>query len=509
MYFQILEIVLWPKNGKPPRTLKLQRHSVNVISGGSKTGKSAVVPIIDYCLGSGKCAIPVGVIREACSWFGIVVETVEGQKLLARREPGDQQRTGDMFVIEGSTVVVPEVIAEKNENVEDVKQMLNRLAGLTGLGIEPDGDSGFKSRPSFRDLVAFTFQPQNIIANPDVLFFKADTTEHREKLKTIFPYVLGAVTAAILQARYELDRATRTLRRKEQELRNLTAATTAWRVEAEAWILQAKEYGLLAPETPTPADWDALVDTLRQILDVDAHAAAPTLAGMDATLARLEELRRVESDTAAELTVHRERLNDLRQLLESSAAYGDAIRVQRDRLGLSDWLRGIVTAEPDPLAEQFGGQQQIEDLCIALQTVELSLRSQPSYSDFLDKEILRQRSAAENALGTLNETRRELAALERQSSEVNAAILRSDQIKRYLGRLEQALKVYDQTDQSSELRQEIAELRSTIDDLQKIVSEAVIQRRTRNALSQIESTAGRFIPQMDSEWPLAPDSNSH
>ena len=50
--------------------------------------------------------------------------------------------------------------------------------------------------------MAFTFQPQNIVANPDVMFFKADFDAKHWKLKTIFPYVLGAVTAKILQARF-------------------------------------------------------------------------------------------------------------------------------------------------------------------------------------------------------------------------------------------------------------------------------------------------------------------
>lgn len=45
-----------------------------------------------------------------------------------------------------------------------------------------DESTGFDGRPSFRDLAAFTFQPQNVVANPDVLFFKANTYEHREKL---------------------------------------------------------------------------------------------------------------------------------------------------------------------------------------------------------------------------------------------------------------------------------------------------------------------------------------
>jgi hypothetical protein len=83
MYFQLRKLVLWPRTDAPPRILQFKPGTVNVISGASKTGKSAVIPIIDYCLGADKCAIPVGVIRENCAWFGIVIETVEGQKLLA------------------------------------------------------------------------------------------------------------------------------------------------------------------------------------------------------------------------------------------------------------------------------------------------------------------------------------------------------------------------------------------------------------------------------------------
>ena len=81
----------------------------NVITGGSKTGKSAVIPIVDYCLGSDRCAVPVSTIRDSCSWFGVVVDTDEGQKLLARREPGEQQSTGDMLLLEARVVDVPEL----------------------------------------------------------------------------------------------------------------------------------------------------------------------------------------------------------------------------------------------------------------------------------------------------------------------------------------------------------------------------------------------------------------
>ena len=87
MRFQILELVLWPRQSGEPQKVKFRPGVVNVISGASKTGKSAVIPIIDYCLGADKCTIPVGVIRSHCSWFGVVVETDQGQKLFARSEP--------------------------------------------------------------------------------------------------------------------------------------------------------------------------------------------------------------------------------------------------------------------------------------------------------------------------------------------------------------------------------------------------------------------------------------
>jgi hypothetical protein len=497
---------LWPRIDASPRVLDFRSGVVNVISGASKTGKSAVIPIIDYCLGADKCAIPVGVIRENCAWFGIVVDTIEGQKLLARREPGDQQNTGDMVLIEAPQVEVPSRIEEKSTNVEAVKGMLNRLAGLSNLEFEPGTDNSFKSRPSFRDLMAFTFQPQNIVANPDVMFFKADTTEHREKLRIIFPYTLGAVTASVLQARFELDRLNRVLRRKEVELRGIVSATLAWQQEAQGWLRQAIELGLLPPGQVIPSEWPSIIDLLRQVVVGHARNARPSLAGIDVTLARLEALRRDEVQVAVQLTEHRQRMNELRRLRESSDAYGGAMHIQRDRLALANWLRGLVEAEAsDPIVSLGqGGRDELLTLCDNLEAVEVKLRTHPTVSDTLDRETLRQRSAAEEVLTRLNEIRTEIANLERTSSAAHGAADYFDRTERFLGRLEQALQLYDRADQSSTLREEIAELRAQIEQLQRTISEGEIRRKLTNALARVENAANQFVPQLDAEWPDAP-----
>lgn len=67
MSFQILDIVLFGPQERR-RVLSLHPGAVNIITGASKTGKSAIIEIIDYCLGSSACGVPEGVIRRTVEW---------------------------------------------------------------------------------------------------------------------------------------------------------------------------------------------------------------------------------------------------------------------------------------------------------------------------------------------------------------------------------------------------------------------------------------------------------
>ncbi|HEX7388131.1 MAG TPA: DUF3732 domain-containing protein [Castellaniella sp.] len=500
-----MKVILWPYSGGEPRVVKFEANKVNVISGASKTGKSSVIPIIDYCLGSEKCAIPVGVIRDTCSWFGILVDTLEGQKLLARREPGGLKASGEMMLLEGPVVEIPSEIAGKNQNVDYVKAVLNRLAGLSNLQFEPGTDERFKSRVSFRDLMAFLFQPQNIVANPDVLFFKADTTEHREKLKTIFPYVLGAVSPELLQARHELDRLSRLLRRKEGELKARQDTGAAWQREGFAWVRLAIEYGLLPAHTVVPDDWPSAVDLLREALRSDVRSAAPSLEAMDVIMTRITELRADESKLAMALNQSRQRLHELHRLEESGDEYRDGLRIQRDRLGLSTWIRDLASEHPAAVLEPSkAGRERIDQLCQALEGIELRLRSYPEVTESLGKETLRQRELVGNLLSDLTGVRAEIRTLEGQSDEARKVTTRGEEVSRFLGRLQEALRLYEAADTSSELNQEISALRLEVENLAKLVSEREIGRKLENALNTIQNICSRLIPQLDGEWPDAP-----
>jgi len=66
MKYNIEKLILWLKNGKK-RELEFEPSKVNVITGDSNTGKTAVLEIIDYCFFSSKSTISESIINENIS----------------------------------------------------------------------------------------------------------------------------------------------------------------------------------------------------------------------------------------------------------------------------------------------------------------------------------------------------------------------------------------------------------------------------------------------------------
>jgi len=60
MSFSIKSIVIYSHSGEI-RDITLRENGLNIITGKSKTGKSAIIDIIDYCLGRGAFNVAVRV----------------------------------------------------------------------------------------------------------------------------------------------------------------------------------------------------------------------------------------------------------------------------------------------------------------------------------------------------------------------------------------------------------------------------------------------------------------
>jgi len=511
MHFQLKSLVLWARNEKlAPRVVPFAEGKLNVITGASKTGKSAVIPIIDYCLGSERCAVPVTTIRDACSWFGVVVATSEGEKLLARREPGTQQSTGDMFLLEGEKVEIPHAIAEKNTNVDAVKRMLDKLAGLSNLGFDPTAPAiGFKGRPSFRDLLAFAFQPQNIVANPDVLFFKADTMEHKEKLRTIFPYVLGAVTPDALARRWEIEQLVRELRRKERELDAQRTASAQWRAELQNWVSEARDLGLLAPELAAPGRRDPeLLASLEEIITKTSADVQVSDSALDAAATETAELDREEGAVSLQLAEVKTRLDNMTKLQSAVTDYTGALKKQRDRLQLSRWLRDLAETTQASCPVCGGAfdhaNGELDALCDALANVEATARQLEPVPAAFDKELVHVREQMRRFTDSLKGVRSRRQAVEERSKRIRDERWRRAAVDRFLGRMEQALKVLKAPEGDPAFAAEVAELKARLEQLRAASSDGAARERQKAALQRVSATMARILPGLNAERPNDP-----
>lgn len=503
MFFQIRTILLWPRNPNfKPRRLRFDLGKVNVISGASRTGKSAVIPIIDYCLGASTCSIPVNTIRKHCEWFGVIVATAQGDKLLARREPGAQRNTDDMFLMEADTIDdVPHRIV-KNTNADAVKQLLNDLAALSKLDFSGgDESTGFDGRPSFRDLAAFTFQPQNIVANPDVLFFKTNTYEHREKLRKIFPYVLGAVTPGLMAKQFELQRVKSELRRKERELKEAQEVSARWLADLTAKFSEAQELGL-TPKPEQPPTRGQMIELLEEVVARTDLTITVSTATISEALSELNGLEAEEREVSRELTTLRHRLEEMNRMRVGGNQYDAAIGLQRGRLQLSSWLVGHTDGQADcPMCGSHTASARIklEALSARLQEVEAEAGVDKEVPAAFDRELQRVTDEVGVTTERLRSVQIRKRALSGRSKEASERQFAATKAERFVGNLEAALDLHRRLGSDSGLVDEVAKLREIAKALEAELKEQDVETRKRRALNAVNNLAGRLLPFLDVE----------
>ncbi|CAN7787762.1 DUF3732 domain-containing protein [Caballeronia sp. LjRoot34] len=508
MQLQILEVILWPKAaGLPPRRVPFEPGKVNVISGASKRGKSSVIPIVDYCLGSRLCAIPAGTIREACAWFGIRVQTSEGEKIFARREPGKQQSTDEMMLLEDSVLDVPTDTPKKNTTRQAVKHLLDRLAGLSNLGFDPEEPrSGFQGRPSFRDTLAFCFQPQNIVANPDVLYFRADTNEHREKVRTIFPYVLGATTAERLAKKWELENLLRELRRKERERAAHDTVSATWLANLQVWVTEARELGLLRGDA-LEATEETLIVALEKVLAAGEEGNGFSAQGTGASADEYAALQTEESKIVLDLSVARHRLNQITAVRGTVGYYKGALDSQAARLGVSRWLRTLSNdGARCPICDSAmtSSSGELEQLCDALATIENETHTVSMAPPVLDRDLVDVKSKLSLLEDQLKAVRIRKRAIESRSKAIREGEQTSARVARFLGRVEQALELFSARSAPGGLNEELEKLNDSIEDLRKSLSEQQYALKLDAATARVSKDITRIAAKLDVERKDAP-----
>lgn len=167
---------------------------VNIITGDSKKGKSALVEIIDYCLCSSSSTIPKGIITE----FGQLycLSMVVGDKCLNIARKAWEQGGKMSIKIEEANFPFENLSYDYfNEQFipsKDVQYAIERELGLRISNITDDENEHGK-KASLRNMVPFLFQHQNLMASKFAIFYRFNDYYKRKDTIEQFPVFAGFI----------------------------------------------------------------------------------------------------------------------------------------------------------------------------------------------------------------------------------------------------------------------------------------------------------------------------
>lgn len=489
MSLQIAKIILYSRKGET-RELAFNPGRFNVLTGASKTGKSAIIDIVDYCTGRSECNVADGVIRRYVGWYAILFQFNGSQIFVARRNPAVGDKTSpDVCLIRGNDIATPPVEKlTKNITVDALEKLMGASIGISENEHRPPLPTRDPLEASFRHALLFSFQDQNDIDSKQRLFHRQGEDFIGQAIKDTLPYFLGAIDEDRLLKQAQLDQARRQLRQLERQLRDANAVDSSSFPRAQALLDEAKQVGLVDERT-VATNYDDILSILKRVTRDDKIQAETVMADGEDMLANLRaerqglrnELERVNAE-----------IRSTRTFTHETTGYEREAKEQRARLSAIGLVRSNGHAAavcpvcdshlqtPPPTVAQI--QRSLRDLSEELEAVEAeNPRLQTRLASLLAEEGKLQDRLQDNQF-RINARMRENEILRVQQ---DTFILQA----RAIGKISLYVETASAGDTGSGLRKQIEVAQARVDMLERELDLEAI----REKLTAFTSMIGRYM----------------
>ncbi|KUL22839.1 DUF3732 domain-containing protein [Actinoplanes awajinensis] len=358
------------------RVVAFRPGELNIVTGWSATGKSALLDITEFCLGRDTVTMPVGPITDTVAWYAVLVQLPTTRAFVARPAPRAGRASTQQAMLELGADLEPLDFADLsvNANSDTVREQLGRLIGIQeNLNVPEAGALRAPLEAHLGHAVLLCLQRQGEIGNRDLLFHRQGEPGIRQALIDTLPYFLGAVPADQALKRQQLQVARRHLRRIQADGETAARLNADVEVELRALVTEAHAKGMLP--SPDIGGRDEAINALSSLLQTPL-TDEPASTSVDTELRSLEQQRNALRQRLRELAEQRALFDDQER---GENGYQDAARKGANRLrslrlmpGRSKEseaacpMCGSELAEPDP---------HIRDLQATLDTITHQLRA--------------------------------------------------------------------------------------------------------------------------------------
>ena len=317
MNMQVKSVILYRKNEKY-RRLDFKQGDLNILAGEPQTGKSAIIPIIDYCFGNSKLEIRSGIVTNTVDFYAVLYQLTDRQVLIAKSAP--QVKNQSAYYEEGEEISIPEdsvPFETMSVDNEIVIENLSHLLGISAAAI------------SARDSAFFLFQEKSFIDSKDKLF---NPNISNEQIKRSLLYFLKIKQDNDLKNEEKLSRLNTELKKRKQELARLKNSNQEKISEGQKLIRQAKDVGLISPEHQEFNSLEEIKSILKDVATCQDryHSQLPKLViPDDPNISKLEyELKELREKKR----FLDNRIEELKELMRFSTKYRESADEQINRL---------------------------------------------------------------------------------------------------------------------------------------------------------------------------------
>jgi len=506
---QILAIVLFNYNNKK-RILPFKTGAVNIITGKSKTGKSVIGDIIDYCFGGTSCNIADGFVRDHVAWYGLHLEH-NGELIFIAREnpPQGQSSTNKCCYLLGANNIPEDLSIATPINNEGLEKLLSDKIGINeNIFHPPANQSREPLSANIRHTLYYCIQNQDELASQKILFHRQSEDFMTQAIKDTLPYFLGVINENALTLESELTQLKREYNIIKRSINEVEMLKGNGLHRATELLSEAKEVGLLQNDIIVDfSNYDKIREVLKDICNW--KPVNIEISGMD----RISLLQSKLSQKQEEVDALSIDIRNSEDFIHQVKGYSNEMEHQRSRLE-SIGLFELIDFDPNhcplcseklkiPLPATDDIRNAIKKLSDNLATV---YRENPHLRDHIDSlKIKRQK---------LNE---EVKAFELEINAVyneNEAAIKLKDLNnrraRIIGRISLWLESVIISDEMDNEKERLAKIEKRIKEIIKILDRDEVEERKQSAINQISSMISKWVKELDlehSEYPYRFDLN--
>jgi hypothetical protein len=482
------------------RRISLKVNGLNIVTGRSSTGKSALSDIVEYCMGQSDFNIPEGPIRDKVAWYAVIYQFDGEQVLIAKPAPASTAASCSRAMIRRGASVEPPTFAELRQNADD-NTVVSLLSGLLGIPANRTEVPQEQSRDPFIATIKHTyfylFQKQGLIANKEQLFYRQNDQFMPQAIKDTLPILLGIAPDDRLETDFKLRAARRDSKIAQKQLIEAQQFSEQLSVRAIGLMSEAQQVGILS-RGPVPTTSKEALETLTAITQWKPTAVPE------------EDMRRIaglEDEIAAsrkERAAANEMLRATLLFAEKEVGFTNEAQEQKSRLESIQAL----PAHPETGAWQWpfapanlGLETPIgKSLLHELESLDRELKAvvgeRPHLEEYTQK--------LQTQIDELNQKSRSKEEALAAAIAANAAIAemgnRNAAAARIVGRVSLFLETYRPDDDLARLRKRVDDLQALVAQLERDSGADDSAERLASVMNIISNRISRYVAELEAEF---------